>query len=175
MLNTSPMNTNCFVFYAKNITTSTLPSSKFSILPNKILKILKIFNFWSSERHQSLLGNGRVVTKVNAVNFWNSERHHACLFGRVVTRVNAVNSHLIFFKKHGQSSLFTLLLEALFHYMISGVRISLATSSISTSIFWRSALFMYPSLYLQKGTKGNFREIPFFPSVSPEPLHHVPI
>ena len=53
------MNTNCFAFYAKNITTSTLPSSKFP----------RFFNFWSSERHQSLLGNGRVVTKINAVNF----------------------------------------------------------------------------------------------------------
>ena len=31
-------------------------------------KIPKIFNFWSSERHQACLF-GRVVTKINAVNF----------------------------------------------------------------------------------------------------------
>ena len=46
-----------------------------------LFKIPKIFNFWSSERHQSLLGNGRVVTKINAVNF-----------------------NLIISKKYGQSS-----------------------------------------------------------------------
>ena len=44
-------------------------------------KIPKIFNFWSSKCHQSLLGNGRVVTKINAVN-----------------------SNLIISKKNGQSS-----------------------------------------------------------------------
>jgi len=45
------------------------------------LKIPNIFNFWSSKCHQSLLGNGRVVTKINAVNF-----------------------NLIISKKYGQSS-----------------------------------------------------------------------
>ena len=51
----------------------------------KFSKSSKFFNFWSSERHQSLLGNGRVVTKVNTVNF-----------------------NFIISKKYGQSSLFTL-------------------------------------------------------------------
>jgi len=31
-------------------------------------KFPRFFNFWNSERHQSSLGNGRVMTKVNTVN-----------------------------------------------------------------------------------------------------------
>jgi len=59
-------------------------------------KFPRFFNFWSSECHQSLLGNGRVVTKINAVNpklprfstFGAVSAIKACLFGRVVTEVD---------------------------------------------------------------------------------------